>query len=345
MGKFKYFAAYVVPFLTWMTFQVTGIYAYFGFAFMFVLIPILEIVLPPDTYNLDKTEKELAKEDSFYDLVISLMVPIHLFVIYVFLTTINDPTLAWSDIIARVTMLGVMLGFLGINIGHELGHKTNDVVKQILAQIMLTTSVQNHFMPYHNGGHHRDVGTPKDLTSAEKNDNYYLFAVKSQIGGYFKTWGLEAKRLRAIGKNPYLNPMILYTLLPWTMLVAIYYFFGGFATICYFIAAVFGISLLESQNYFSHYGLRRKQRADGTYERVSPRHSWNSDHIISRVLLFELTRHSDHHHSGGKLYQVLDSRPESPTLPYGYSVMLLLSYFPFLFKPIMNEQLKKYSVV
>jgi len=241
MGKFKYFAAAVVPFLTWMTFQFTGIYAYASLLVMFVALPILELFLTPDTYNLDKTEKELAKEDSFYDIVIALMVPIHLYVIYVFLTTINDPTLVWSDIIARVTMLGVMLGFLGINIGHELGHKTNDVFKQILAQIMLTTSVQNHFVPYHNGGHHKDVATPKDLTSAEKNDNYYLFAIKSQIGGYFKTWSLEAKRLRAMGKNPYLNPMIIYTLLPWTMIAAIYYFFGGFVFLYWNLKTIFPI--------------------------------------------------------------------------------------------------------
>lgn len=344
MGKFKYFAAYIIPFLTWMTFQTTGIYAYIGIAFVFVFVPILEIIITPDTYNLDKTEKELAKEDSFYDIVIYLLVPIHLYVIYVFLITINDPSLTISDTIARVTMLGVMLGFLGINIGHELGHKIKDVLKQILAQIMLTTSMQNHFMPYHNGGHHKDVGTPNDLTSAVKGDNYYLFAFKSQIGGYFKTWSLEAKRLRGIGKNPYFNPMIIYTLLPWIMLAGIYYFFGSYTTLCYFIAAVFGISLLESQNYFAHYGLRRKKRADGTYERVSVRHSWNSDHVIGRILLFELTRHSDHHHSGSKLYQVLDSKEESPMLPYGYPVMLLLSYFPFIFKPIMANQLKKYGI-
>jgi alkane 1-monooxygenase len=298
----------------------------------------------PNSYNLTSTEKELAREDFFFDLVVFLLVPIHLFVIYYFLATISDPTLTTSDLIARVLTMGTILGVNGINIGHELGHKTNNPLKQVLAQVMLTTSVQNHFLPYHNGGHHRDVGTPADLTSAKKGDNFYFFALRSQIGGYFKTWKLEAKRLKAQGKNPVWNPMILYTLLPILLLMAIYAFFGPFVAVCYFLAAVYGISILESQNYFAHYGLRRKKLENGRYERVNARHSWNSDHIIGRVLLFELTRHSDHHHMGAKPYQVLDSKEESPMLPYGYPMMLILAYFPFLFRPIMAKQLKLYGI-
>ena len=69
-------------------------------------------------------------------------------------------------------------------------------------------------------------------------------------------------------------------------------------------------------------------KENGRYERVKREHSWNSDHIIGRVLLFELTRHSDHHHSGAKPYQVLESKDDSPTLPYGYPAMLMFLIFP-----------------
>jgi alkane 1-monooxygenase len=138
--------------------------------------------------------------------------------------------------------------------------------------------------------------------------------------------------------------MIIYTILPILLLIGIYAFFGLFVTVCYFLASVYGISILESQNYFAHYGLRRKKLDNGRYERVNARHSWNSDHIIGRVLLFELTRHSDHHHMGAKPYQVLESKEESPMLPYGYPMMLILAYFPFLFRPIMARQLKLYGV-
>lgn len=344
MGKIKYFAAYILPFLGLLTFNTTGIYAYFGIIFLYVLVPIIEIVFPPDRNNLVSTEKELAREDLFYDWVLYLMVPLHLFVMYSFLVNISDPTLAISDIIARIFMMGTILGVIGINVGHELGHKTNNLLKQVLAQVLLTTSIQNHFVPYHNGGHHKDIGTPEDYTSAKKGDNFYFFAVKSQIGGYFKTWTLESKRLKSLGKNHKLNPMILYTILPILLMLGIYFFFGLYVAGCYFLAAIYGVAILESQNYFAHYGLRRKKQANGRYERVNAKHSWNSDHIVGRVLLFELTRHSDHHHKGAKAYQILDSKEESPMLPFGYPLMLILSFFPFIFRPIMQKQLDFYGI-
>jgi alkane 1-monooxygenase len=344
MGKIKYFAAYILPLLALLTFSTTGIYAYIGIIFLYVFVPIIEQIFPPDRYNFVETEKELARDDFFYDLVLYLMVPLHLFVMYYFLTSISDPTLTTSDIIARILMMGTILGVIGINVGHELGHKTKNPMKQFFAQVLLTTSIQNHFVPYHNGGHHKDIGTPADPTSAKKGDNFYLFAIKSQLGGYFKTWRLEAKRLKAQGKNPNFNPMIIYTLLPIILFIGIYLFFGLYVTVCYFVAGIYGIAILESQNYFAHYGLRRKKNPNGRYERVNARHSWNSDHIIGRVLLFELTRHSDHHHIGGKSYQILESKEESPMLPYGYPMMLMLSFFPFLFRPIMQKQLKLYGV-
>jgi alkane 1-monooxygenase len=204
---------------------------------------------------------------------------------------------------------------------------------------MLLTAIQNHFIPYHNGGHHRDVGTPYDLSSAKEGDIFYFFALRSQIGGYFKAWKLENERLKSENKNVLLNPMIIYILLTTSVFLAIYFLYGLNITTFYFLSVVYGISVLEAQNYFSHYGLRRKVLENGRYERVKPSHSWNSDHIFGRVLLFELTRHSEHHHSGSKPYQILDSREDSPTLPYGYPAMLILSYFPFLFIPLMRRHL------
>ena len=343
MLKFKYFAAYIIPLLGLLTFNTTGLYAYTGLFFLYLLVPILEQIIPKNTYNLSKIEKKLAKEDMFFDLVLYLSVPLHLLVTYQFLITVSNSELPLSDLIACILMMGTILGVNGINIGHELGHKTEHTVKRVLAHIMLLTAIQNHFIPYHNGGHHKDIGTPEDFTSAKEGDIFYFFALRSQIGGYFKTWVLESKRLKNEDKSQLLNPMITYALLQMLYLFSIYYFGGIYLLFLYFITSVYGISILEAQNYFAHYGLRRKMQENGRYERVQPKHSWNSDHIIGRVLLFELTRHSDHHHMGAKPYHLLESKEKSPNLPYGYPAMLVLSYFPFLFKPIMKKQLALYN--
>ena len=344
MRKFKYFGAYLIPLFGLFTFKSTGIYAFFGLFFLYVLVPILEQILPLSSYNLKKAEKELAKESSFFDLTLYLLVPLHLFVIYSFLITVSSAAISALDLTACVLMMGTILGVNGINVGHELGHKINHPFKMFLAHVMLTTSIQNHFVTYHNSGHHRDIGTPEDFSSAKQGDNFYYFALRSQIGGYFKTWKLESKRLTALGKNKLINPMIIYTLIPLLFLTTIYFFFNFNTMLIYGITGIYGISVLEAQNYFAHYGLRRKKQENGRYERVQPKHSWNSDHLIGRVLLFELTRHSDHHHMGAKPFQLLESKKDSPLLPFGYPMMLMLSYFPFIFKPIMKKHLNLYGI-
>ena len=136
--------------------------------------------------------------------------------------------------------------------------------------------------------------------------------------------------------------MILLTLIPWSLQAFIFIYFG-WTTGTLYLLQYFWNFYVESQNYFSHYGLTRNKKEDGTFERVKAHHSWNSDHLLGRILLFELTRHSDHHFMGAKPYQILESKSESPLLPYGYPAMLILGYFPFLFKPIMARQLEKYS--
>ena len=344
MRKFKYLGAYLIPLFGLFTFKSTGVYAFFGLIFLYVLVPILEQILPLSSYNLNKAEKELAKESSFFDLTLYLLVPLHLFVIYSFLITVSNANISTLDLIACVLMMGTILGVNGINVGHELGHKINHPFKMFLAHVMLTTSIQNHFVTYHNSGHHRDVGTPEDFSSAKQGDNFYYFALRSQIGGYFKTWKLESKRLIALGKNKFINPMVIYTLIPILFLTTIYFFFNFNTMLIYGITGIYGISVLEAQNYFAHYGLRRKKQENGRYEKVQPKHSWNSDHLIGRVLLFELTRHSDHHHMGAKPFQLLESKKDSPLLPFGYPMMLMLSYFPFIFKPIMKKHLNLYGI-
>lgn len=57
---------------------------------------------------------------------------------------------------------------------------------------------------------------------------------------------------------------------------------------------------------------------------------------MTNYLLFKLQRHSDHHANAYKPYQILDSFPESPMLPYGYTVSLILCFIPPIWKKVIN---------
>jgi len=61
--------------------------------------------------------------------------------------------------------------------------------------------------------------------------------------------------------------------------------------------------------------------------------------VMGRAILFEVTRHSDHHHSPHKVYPTLNSPDGAPHLPTGYPGMIVLSLFCPLFIAIMNKKL------
>src|SRR5690606_35873821 len=105
------------------------------------------------------------------------------------------------------------------------------------------------------------------------------------------------------------------------------------------VQAVMAIMFLEGANYLEHYGLLRKKRPDGSYERVQPQHSWNSNHVCSNLFLYNLQRHSDHHANPLRRYQTLRSMPQAPQLPAGYAVLIILALFPPLWRRIMDPRL------
>ena len=58
-------------------------------------------------------------------------------------------------------------------------------------------------------------------------------------------------------------------------------------------------------------------------------------------MLFELSRHSDHHLIASKKYQNLKSYNDAPELPSGYIGMILLSLIPPAWFWIINPLLEK----
>jgi alkane 1-monooxygenase len=59
------------------------------------------------------------------------------------------------------------------------------------------------------------------------------------------------------------------------------------------------------------------------------------------VLLFELSRHSDHHYKASKKYPLLEHIDESPQMPAGYPGMIILALIPPLFFKVINPLLKQ----
>lgn len=339
MRKLKYVGILIVPLAAFISFNSTGILTYLPLIIAFVFVPLFELFLKPDNSNLTKLQTDILKNDSFFSILLYAIVPIQLFLLFYFLET-TTTELSTFDLIGKISSMGILCGVFGINVGHELGHRTKRW-EQFLGELLLLTSLETHFLPYHNTGHHFNVATPQDPATARKNEWLFIFWFRSQIGSYIQAWQLEVKKLN-IRKKAFFsihNRMLFYTIAQIGLCFGIYRLFGITSLTYFLIAAAIGILLLETVNYIEHYGLVRLKKESGRYEVVTPKHSWNSDHILGRILLFELSRHSDHHHRTNKPYQILDSHEGAPKMLTGYPGMLYLALIPPLWFKIMNKRI------
>jgi alkane 1-monooxygenase len=343
MEKLKYLSAFILAATAYISFTSHGFWTYLPMFFAFVIIPVLELFFKPNSKNLSEEEKQIAKNDPFFNWVLYAIVPLQIGFVMLFLIVIQEE-LPTFDLIGRISSLGVLCGILGINVGHELGHRTNRF-ERFLGEILLLTSLETHFLPYHNSGHHYNVATPKDPATARKDEWLFFFWFRSQIGSYIQAWKIEANRLKKNRRNFFSisNKMLIYTLAQIIVLATIYKIFNLDTLFAFMLASLVGILMLETVNYIEHYGLRRNLKENGNYERVQPHHSWNSDHIVGRTILFELSRHSDHHYKASRHYQLLDSTINSPQMITGYPGMMLLALIPPLWFKIMNKQLARYN--
>ena len=342
MKSLKYLTVFLLPISVYFSFTNTGWLAYLPLILFFGLVPLLEFLFKPTIDNFTKEQEENEKNNKLYTYILYLIVTTQIYFLYLFFNVIQEPNLATSDLVGRIIGMGLMCGTTGINVGHELGHRNNRF-DELLAELLLLSSLNTHFLPYHNAGHHLNVATPDDAATAKKNEWIYTFFIRSHFSSYIEAWQLENKRMKAEGRSwfHHQNRMVIYTIINIIVLFSIYYFYGAFVLLCFIIVAIIGILLLESVNYIEHYGLLRNQKDSGRYEKVRRVHSWNSDHVIGKLMLFNLSRHSDHHYNGSKHYQILKSLPESPHMPTGYPGMVILALVPPLWFSVMNKKLKE----
>jgi len=246
--------------------------------------------------------------------------------------------LAVIDRIGIAATLGMVNG-VAINTAHELGHK-KEHLERWFAKIALAPTGYGHFFIEHNRGHHVRVATPEDPASSRLGETFWTFLPRTVSGSLVNGWRLEKQRLHRMGKrtftlrNDVLNAWAM-TVVLWGALFALF----GFGIWPYLlIQAVLGFSLLEAVNFIEHYGLVRQQLDNGRWERVSPRHSWNNNNTMTNLFLYHLQRHSDHHANPTRRYQALRHFEESPQLPSGYATMIVLCYFPPLWRRVMDKR-------
>ncbi|MEM6344261.1 MAG: alkane 1-monooxygenase [Bacteroidota bacterium] len=339
ISALKYLTTISLPICLAIAFMWRGWWSWLPLAYAFGMIPLLELFLNPRTENMDAAEEAVAKADPFYDWLVYIMVGIQYLALFTFLWVVTNVPLTLMEGVGLVFGMGLMCGVFGINVGHELGHRTKKHEK-VLAKLALLTSLYMHFFIEHNRGHHKRVATEEDPATARYGELVYTFWARSIFYSYLSAWKLESVRLKR-KKLPLIswhNEMIRFQVFQLALLLGIGLVFGWLAVVYFLPAALIGILLLETVNYIEHYGLER-ERKDERYERVRPHHSWNSDHVLGRLLLFELSRHSDHHFQASRKYQILRHYDTAPQMPTGYPGMMVMALMPPIWFKVMHRKL------
>jgi alkane 1-monooxygenase len=332
----KYLMSYSIAVTAFIGILVGGPYVYLTVVYTFIFIPILELNTKEYINEYSDNEKKSRNLDPFFDFLLYLNIPIVYGIFFVSLNTLVH-TNSISEIIGIILSASIVMATNGINVGHELGHRKS-LFSRTCSKLLYLPCQYMHFFIEHNYGHHINVATPNDPATAKYKQNLYSFWISSVTKTYISAWKIQLKLLR-VSKLSFIslkNDMLFYTIFQISFLIFIYLNYGLIITIYSVFMSVVSFLFLETINYVEHYGLLRKINSNGRYERVKPHHSWNSNHTIGRITLYELTRHSDHHFKSSKKYQLLESIEDSPQLPYGYPTSILISFFPPLWFRIMN---------
>jgi len=342
MRDLKYLLAYVAPISAFIGLYFQGWFSPGSFYIAFVFIPLVELFRNGNTDNFSQEVEDSKSIDKIFDILLYLNVPILFLLITYFFYTVTYQQLSNWEIGLSVLNVGIVVSTIGINVAHELGHRQT-AFEQNLSKLLLTTALYTHFFIEHNRGHHKHVATPADPASARLNEPLYVFWFRSSIHGYIHAWRLENIRLKTMGLSAFSlqNQMLRLQLLQLLYIIIIGIVFGPVAILYAIAIAVVAFLLLETVNYVEHYGLQRKQLPSGKYEAVQPWHSWNSNHDLGRIYLYELTRHSDHHFKATRKYQILRSFEESPQLPFGYPGSMIISFIPPIWYHLMNKRVEQ----
>ncbi|RQT50893.1 alkane 1-monooxygenase [Burkholderia cepacia] len=318
----------------------TGLHVFwwFGPLFAFGVIPILDTLIGDDRDNPPEAVVPHLERERYYRLIVYLATLVEYVAFFACVWIVGTHALAWYDYVGFALSLGAATG-ISINTAHELGHKT-DRFERWLAKITLAPVAYGHFYVEHNRGHHVRVATAEDPASARYGESFWAFLPRTVTGSIRSAWRLEKARLERLGHSPWTwrNEVLhawAMTVVVWGIAIAL----AGKVVIPFLvIQAVYGASLLEVVNYVEHYGLGRRKLPNGRYERCTPQHSWNSNHVVTNLFLYQLQRHADHHANPTRSYQALRHFDDSPQLPAGYATMILFAYVPPLWYRVMNPR-------
>ncbi|TNV78387.1 hypothetical protein FGO68_gene17181 [Halteria grandinella] len=307
----------------------------------YVGLPILDYILPVDHENISEGRIKVVEKDRRFLIPLYMTFVMDLAILIYAIQGVGSGRIGQTTFeFFLYVICSAQTGALNAVVGHELIHRRH-IIHKICGSISYAKMMYGHFFIQHIRSHHKKVATPEDPSTSRLGESLYQFYWRAIPAGYVEVFKYEQARLSLEGctkwwQHVIYNRLITFNLAQGAWLGIVYLLFGQRALVFHICQSALVTLMFEAVNYLEHYGLLRKKldptNPDSAYESVKIIHSWNAPQVGTSYLFFKLQRHSDHHANAYKPYQILDSFVESPMLPYGYSVSLILCVFPYIWK-------------
>ena len=310
----------------------TNLFAFWPLFVNYVVLTLLDYSIGRDTTQ----PRPDVRDVMLYKWLVLATLPLHLLTLAWGLHIFTTIDFSWIGKLGWILSTGAITGTVAITAGHELIHRPTRF-EQWCGGILLSSVCYGGFKIEHVYGHHVNVATPLDASSARFGQSVYAFLPRAIWCNTRNAWRLEARRLERRGLSPWRNEMIVWSAVSLGFAATATLLFGAAGLLFFVAQSVVAFTELEVINYIEHYGLSRR-RTDTGYEKVAPIHSWNSSYRLMNWFLLNLARHSDHHASASRRYQELRHFDDAPQLPGGYGAMLLLALVPPLWFRFINPR-------
>ena len=226
----------------------------------------------------------------------------------------------WINSIINLLVLRILVGTTSgssaIIVAHELIHRPQ-LHMRVLGRLLLYTVCYDHFVISHLRSHHWTVATFKDMTTARFDESFRCYW-KRVLPGHFKyALHSEMERLEQLYPTNFLyrllsNTVIQGLFVELSVLIFIWINFGWVATFIFLVQALSAVRLLETINYYQHWGL-----AQGKDSRAL---AWVNQSSVTEYALLGLSNHIAHHQNSATSFQETPYIEQGPVMPYGYFV-------------------------
>jgi alkane 1-monooxygenase len=274
--------------------------------------------------KINPSQQKYIVSSRFYDAILYILALVQFLIIS--LLVINASQLQWGsadeimtsivNLIVMRILVGTTSGSSAIIVAHELIHRSK-MHQQILGRLLLCTVCYEHFVIAHIHGHHLSVATPKDIATARLDEDLNTYWKRVVVGHFKYAWNTELKRLDLMQTPAYHYKMLANTVLQGliiecSLVVVIIAQFGWAAGFIFLYQAFSGVRLLETINYYQHWGLEQGKSA-GTL-------AWVNQSSFTEYALIGLANHISHHQNAAKTFYDISYSDQGPKMPYGYFV-------------------------